>query len=111
MKLGSNSTNEPRAPKAAPIQKLPLTTRSLQPRTRAGINSWIAELMAAYSPPIPAPVTKRKNAKLSIFHDVAVAAVAVRYTANVMKNSFLRSEERRVGKGCRSGELPDHEKI
>ena len=36
---GSSSTMEPSAPSAAPIQKLPLTTRSFQPRTRAGINS------------------------------------------------------------------------
>ena len=68
----------PSAPSAAPIQKLPLTTRSFQPRTRAGINSWMVELMAAYSPPMPAPVRKRNSAKLAKFHDSAVAAVAQR---------------------------------
>ena len=33
--------------------------RSTRPRTRAGISSSIAELIAAYSPPMPAPVKKR----------------------------------------------------
>ena len=68
----------PTAPSAAPIQKLPLTTRSFQPRTRAGISSWMVELIAAYSPPIPAPVRKRNSAKLQKFQDNAVAAVATR---------------------------------
>ena len=35
--------------------------RSTRPRTRAGINSSIAELIAAYSPPIPAPVSARND--------------------------------------------------
>src|SRR3954449_8404626 len=43
------------APNAAPIQKLPLTARSTQPRTRAGMSSSIAELIAAYSPTTPTP--------------------------------------------------------
>jgi hypothetical protein len=47
------------APAAAPIQKLPFTARSTRPRKRAGMNSCMAELMAAYSPPMPAPVRKR----------------------------------------------------
>ena len=34
------------------------------PRTRAGISSSMAELIAAYSPPMAAPVRKRKMAKL-----------------------------------------------
>ena len=63
---------------AAPIQKLPLITRSHQPRTRAGISSWMVELIAAYSPPIPAPVTKRHSAKLAMFQEPAVAAVATK---------------------------------
>ena len=37
--------------------------RSTRPRTRAGISSSIAELIAAYSPPIPAPVKKRAAKK------------------------------------------------
>ena len=69
---------EPAAPSAAPIQKLPLMTRSVQPRTRLGISSWIVELMAVYSPPMPAPVRKRKTTKLQRFQENAVAAVAVR---------------------------------
>ena len=52
--------------------------RSVHPRTRAGISSWIVELIAEYSPPIPAPVRKRNVAKLTISQDAAVAAVAVR---------------------------------
>ena len=68
----------PSAPSAAPIQKLPLMTRSVQPRTRAGMSSWMVELMAAYSPPMPAPVMKRNSAKLQKFHENAVAAVAQR---------------------------------
>ena len=75
---GSSSTSEPSAPIAAPTQKLPLMTRSVQPRTRAGISSWMVELIAAYSPPMPAPVMKRKSAKLHIFQEKAVAAVAIR---------------------------------
>ena len=74
---GCRSTIDPAAPMAAPSQKLPLMTRSVQPRTRAGINSWIVELIAEYSPPMPAPVMKRKNMKLQMFHDNAVASVAV----------------------------------
>ena len=59
---GSRRKREPAAPAAAPTQKLPLMTRSVQPRIRAGISSWIAELIAVYSPPMPAPVRKRKSA-------------------------------------------------
>jgi hypothetical protein len=38
----------------------------------------MAELMAVYSPPMPAPVKKRNSAKLARFHDSAVDAVATR---------------------------------
>ena len=38
--------------------------RSTVPRTRAGISSSMAELIAAYSPPMPAPVKKRQIAKI-----------------------------------------------
>ncbi len=37
--------------------------RSTRPRTRAGISSSIAELIAEYSPPIPAPVKNRHRKK------------------------------------------------
>ena len=49
----SSSTRAPAAPAAEPSQYVPLITRSTRPRTRAGINSSIAELIAAYSPPMP----------------------------------------------------------
>ena len=42
------------------------------------MNSWIAELIAVYSPPIPAPVRKRNSAKLQKSHEAAVEAVAAR---------------------------------
>jgi hypothetical protein len=50
MTVGSSRTIAATAPIAAPIQKLPLITRSVHPRTRAGISSWIVELIAVYSP-------------------------------------------------------------
>lgn len=69
---------EAKAPIAAPIQKLPLITRSIRPRTRAGISSSIAELIAAYSPPMPNPVKKRQRKKNQAVHENAVTAVATR---------------------------------
>ena len=36
----------------------------------------MVELIAAYSPPMPAPVRKRNSTKLQKFHENAVAAVA-----------------------------------
>ena len=66
------------APKAAPSQKLPLTARSTQPRTRAGMSSSIAELIAAYSPPMPKPVRKRKSANQAKLPANAVPTVASR---------------------------------
>ena len=52
------------APSAAPTQNEPLIMRSICPRNRAGISSWIVELMAAYSPPMPQPVRKRNRKKV-----------------------------------------------
>ena len=40
------------------------------------MSSSIAELIAAYSPPIPAPVMKRQKKKNHAVHDAAVASVA-----------------------------------
>ena len=77
-------------PSAAPSQKVPLIARSAQPRTRAGISSSMAELIAAYSPPIPAPVRKRKTAKLRKSHEKAVRNAATRYRPSVTVKSFLR---------------------
>jgi hypothetical protein len=42
------------------------------------MSSSTAELMAAYSPPMPAPVSARKRLKLPKLQENAVAAVAVR---------------------------------
>ena len=50
--------------------------RSTRPRTRAGISSSIAELIAAYSPPMPAPVKKRAMKKYQAANAKAVATVA-----------------------------------
>lgn len=61
-----------------------------RPRYFAGIISSIAELIAAYSPPIPAPVTKRH---MKYHHGAganAVSVVASRYTASVMRKSLFR---------------------
>ena len=60
---GLSTTSAMTEPSAAPPQKVPFTARSVVPRFRAGISSWIAEFTAAYSPPMPAPVIIRKNAK------------------------------------------------
>ena len=65
-------------PAAAPTQNVPLIARSTRPRTRAGISSSIAELIAEYSPPIPAPVKKRKTAKLQKSQENAVRNAATR---------------------------------
>jgi hypothetical protein len=71
----SSSTRLSPAPSAAPIQKLPLMARLTRPRTRAGMSSSMAELMAAYSPPMPRPVMKRQSAKKAKFGENAVASV------------------------------------
>ena len=52
--------------------------RSTLPRTRAGISSSIAELIAAYSPPMPEPVKKRQTKKNRALPENAVATVASR---------------------------------
>ena len=64
--------------------------RSTRPRTRAGISSSMAELMAAYSPPMPAPVKKRQTKNIAALEVNAVATVATRYSSRVAMNSFLR---------------------
>ena len=58
--VGSSSGIVSSAPPAAPTQNEPLIERSTRPRYFAGISSSMAELMAAYSPPMPAPVRKRQ---------------------------------------------------
>ena len=66
------------APKAAPIQKLPLTARSTQPRTLAGMSSSIAELIAAYSPPMPKPGEEAERCEPAKLPANAVPTVARR---------------------------------
>src|SRR5262249_14763313 len=66
---GSRKSKEAPDPRTALSQKLPLTTMSVRPRSRAGINSSIAELMAAYSRPTPKPVRARKRAKPQQIND------------------------------------------
>ncbi len=63
-------------PPAEPNQYEPLMIRSTRPRTRAGINSSIAEFTAEYSPPIPAPVKKRARKKNQGAKENAVTTVA-----------------------------------
>jgi hypothetical protein len=53
-----------------------LIARFTRPRTRAGISSSMAELIAAYSPPMPTPVTKRQSANAAKPSVNAVATVA-----------------------------------
>jgi hypothetical protein len=67
-----------KAPPAAPIQKEPLIVTSIRPRYAAGISSSIAELIAAYSPPMPAPVKKRAMKYQRGFIENAVSTVAAR---------------------------------
>ena len=64
-----------RAPPAAPIQNEPLITTSILPRYWAGISSSMAELIAAYSPPMPAPVKKRQTKYQVGFIENAVSTV------------------------------------
>jgi hypothetical protein len=77
-RLSSSSTSDRSAPNAVPSQNDPLMIRSTVPRTRAGISSSIAELIAAYSPPIPAPVKKRQMPNQRNDPENAVATVATR---------------------------------
>ena len=63
---------------AAPTQNDPLMIRSTRPRALAGMSSSIAELIAAYSPPIPAPVKKRIARNHHGVHATAVSTVAHR---------------------------------
>src|ERR1700722_14332560 len=50
----------------------------------------MAELMAEYSPPIPAPVRKRKQQKLQKFHETADRMTPQRYMVRVTKKSLRR---------------------
>ena len=76
MTVGSSSGMVSSAPPAAPTQKEPLIATSTRPRNFAGISSSIAELIAAYSPPMPAPVRKRAARYHVTFIEKAVSTVA-----------------------------------
>lgn len=73
-----SATTDSSDPATAPSQKLPLMMRSTRPRYLLGISSSIAELMAAYSPPMPKPVRKRNRKNHQAEKDSAVMAVAAR---------------------------------
>ncbi len=62
------------------------------PRTRAGMSSSIAELIAAYSPPMPKPVKKRQKANEAMSQENAVATVATRYTDERDEEHALAAE-------------------
>ena len=51
---------------------------SIRPRCRLGISSSMAELIAAYSPPMPNPVRNRNRKNHQGAKDSAVSAVAAR---------------------------------
>ena len=63
-------TKDEANPKLEPIKRL------TWPRRRAGMSSLIAELIAVYSPPMPAPVIMRQSKNVGMFHESAVMAVA-----------------------------------
>ena len=71
---------------------MPLIARSAQPRTRAGISSSIAELIAAYSPPMPMPVKKRQMANIRKSWLKAVATVATQVEAQRPEEQLLAAE-------------------
>ena len=66
--------------------------RSTRPRTRAGISSSIAELIAAYSPPMPAPVKKRQTKKKAALEENAVATVATQVEQQGRHEQLLAPE-------------------
>ena len=74
--LGSSSGIVSSEPSAAPTQNEPLIATSTRPRYVAGISSSIAELIAAYSPPMPMPVRKRHAKYHAGFIENAVTTVA-----------------------------------
>ena len=61
-----------------------------RPRYLAGISSSMAELIAAYSPPMPRPVRKRKIQNEYALQVKPVRIVATRYRPRLAMNSFLR---------------------
>jgi hypothetical protein len=77
-------------PSMQPTQNDPLIVRSTCPRTRAGISSSMAELMAEYSPPMPATVRNRHARNHQKLNANAVRTEPTRKTASVIMKSRLR---------------------
>ena len=73
-----SATIDSSAPSIAPNQNDPLIARSTRPRCLDGISSSMAELIAAYSPPMPKPVRKRQAKNHHGWNEIAVSAVATR---------------------------------
>ena len=73
---GSSNGMVSSEPRVAPTQNEPLIATSTRPRWALGISSSIAELIAAYSPPMPMPVTVRAMKYQSGPGANAVATVA-----------------------------------
>ena len=71
-KVGAHRAQRRAEPEAA------VDARSVKPRLRAGISSWIVAFTAAYSPPMPAPVRNRNTAKDQKFQAKPEAMVAIR---------------------------------
>ena len=65
------------------------------------MSSSIAELIAAYSPPIPAPVKNRIARNHHGVHEAAVSTVATRYSAERDQEEVLAAEA--------IGELPEEQ--
>src|ERR1700722_18889440 len=88
------NSSETSVPMIDPAQYVPLTARSTRPRYFAGIISSMAELMAAYSPPIPMPamtrVPYRKRNHIPPAGVIAVSPLPTRYTPSVIMNRLRR---------------------
>jgi hypothetical protein len=78
IRSASSRTRLSAAPPAAPNQYEPFTARLTVARHRAGTISSIAELIAAYSPPMPAPVKNRMRKNHHGANEKAVSTVASR---------------------------------
>jgi hypothetical protein len=63
---------------------------STRPRLRAGISSSIAVSIAAYSPPVPSPVSVRITKKYQGANAKALATEATMQRPSVARNSRLR---------------------
>src|SRR5699024_197993 len=74
----SDSAEPAAEPEAAACLSEPAIARPAPPLTGAGIGPAIAEVIPAYSPPVPAPVRKRQRKKYQAEKEKALATVATR---------------------------------